>query len=140
MGRGQPRLTGIAYPNSTTNTFAYNGLAQRVGTTDSRDTLTYTLADDRVDSAVLKDGAATYTHGLGLISEVRGTTSKFYHPDALGTTRAITGITGSVTDTRSTDAFGNTFTPASSGTTPTPFGFAEQHGYQCDPDRRLRKR
>lgn len=128
------RLTGIAYPNSSTNTFVYNGLAQRVGTTDSRGTLTYTLADDSVDSAVLTDSAATYTHGLGLVSEVRGTTSKFYHGDALGTTRAMTGSTGSVTDTKSTDAFGNTFTPGSSGTTLTPFGFAGQHGYQSDPD------
>ncbi len=133
------RLTGIAYPNSTTNTFAYNGLAQRVGTTDSRGTLTYTLEDDSVDSAVLKDSAATYTHGLGLVSEVRGSTSKFYHGDALGTTRAMTGSTGSVTDTKSTDAFGNTFTAGSSGTTPTPFGFAGQHGYQSDPDSGLMK-
>jgi len=128
------RLTGIAYPNSTSNTFTYNGLAQRVGTTDSRGTLAYTLEDDSVDSAVLKDSAATYTHGLGLVSEVRGGASKFYHPDALGTTRAMTGSTGSVTDTKSTDAFGNTFTAGSSGTTPTPFGFAGQHGYQSDPD------
>ncbi len=92
-----------------------------------------------MDCAVLKDSAATYTHGLGLVSEVRGGTSKFYHGDALGTTRAMTGSTGSVTDTRSTDAFGNTFTPGSSGTTPTPFGFAGQHGYQSDPDSALMK-
>jgi len=73
-------------------------------------------------------------HGLGLVSELRNGTNKFYHADALGTTRAMTGSTGSVTDTKSTDAFGNTFTPGSSGTTPTPFGFAGQHGYQSDPD------
>jgi len=77
---------------------------------------------------------ASYTHGLGLVSEVRGGTSKFYHADALGSTRAITGSSQSVTDTRASDAFGNTFTPGTSGTTPTPFGFAAQHGYQSDVD------
>jgi len=128
------------YPNNTTNTFTYNGLDQRVGTTDSRGTLTYTLEDDSVDSPVLKDSAATYTHGLGLVSEVRGGTSKFYHPDALGTTRAMSGSTGSVTNTKSTDAFGNTFTPGTSGTTATPFGFAGQHGYQSSPDSGARRR
>ena len=81
----------------------------------------------------MKDSAATYTHGLGLVSEVRGTTRKFYHADALGTTRAMTGSSGSVTDTKATDASGNTFTPGTSGTTPTSFGFAGQHGYQSDP-------
>ena len=36
---------------------------------------------------MLKDGAAVYTPGL---SERRGTMSKFYHGDALGSTRGIT--------------------------------------------------
>lgn len=55
------RLTGIAYPNSTTNSFTYNGLVRRVGTKDSRGTLTYTLEDDAAVSAILKGSAATYT-------------------------------------------------------------------------------
>ena len=69
-------------------------------------------------SAVLKDGAAVYTPGL---RERRGTTSKFYHGDALGSTRGITNTSQAVTDTVLYDAFGMTI--SRTGTTPTPFGF-----------------
>ena|GEM_PF-3860378 len=59
-----------------------------------------------------------YTPGL---SERRGTTSKFYHGDALGSTRGITSSSQSVTDTVLYDGFG--MTVSRTGTTPTPFGF-----------------
>jgi YD repeat-containing protein len=92
-------LTGIAYPGGGTNTFVYNGLDQRVGKTHSAGTFTYTLDGDSVDADVLRDGAAVYNHGLGLVSEVGGGTSKFYHADALGTTRAISDGGQSTSDT-----------------------------------------
>jgi RHS repeat-associated protein len=66
----------------------------------------------------------------GLIGETRGGTSKYYHADALGTTRAITNSSQTKTDSLDTDAFG--MSVAVTGTTPTPFGFAGQHGYQND--------
>ena len=67
-----------------------------------------------------------------MISEVRGSASKFYKADGLGTTRALTSTSGTTTDTLSTDAFGNTV--ASSGTSPSPFGFVGGVGYQSDSD------
>jgi len=80
---------------------------------------------------VLSDGAASYMQGAGgLIGETRGGTSKYYHADALGTTRAITNSSQTKTDSLDTDAFG--MSVAVTGTTPTPFGFAGQHGYQND--------
>ncbi len=66
----------------------------------------------------------------GLIGETRGGTTKYYHADALGTTRAITNSAQTKTDSLDTDAFG--MNVAVTGTTPTPFGFAGQHGYQND--------
>ena len=132
---GESRLTAI--DNGTTATvnasYAYNGLDQRTGRTDSTSTTyAYTRAGDAIDAPVLSDGQATYTQGNGLISEVRGSASKFYKADGLGTTRALTGSTGTTTDTLSTDAFGNTV--ASSGTSVSPFGFAGGAGYQSDAD------
>ena len=62
----------------------------------------------------------------------RGGTSKFYHADGHGSTGALTSSTGATTDTLTTDAFGMTVT--GSGTTPTPFGYAGQGGYQSDGD------
>lgn len=52
--------------------------------------------------------------------------------DALGSVRALTNSSGSVTDSKSTDAFGLVVT--ASGSTPTPFGFAGNHGYQQDDE------
>ena len=110
--------------------YAYNGLGQRVGKSGDA-SASYILSDDSIDSQVLSDGAASFVHGTaGLISENRGGTSKFYHSDALGSVRALTSTSGTVTDSRSTDAFGLVVT--SSGSTPTPFGFAGSHGYQQD--------
>jgi RHS repeat-associated protein len=93
----------------------------------------FSQTDDSIDSQVLADGSATYAHGVtGLISENRGGTSKFYHTDALGSVRALTNTSGTVTDSRSTDAFGLVVT--SSGSTPTPFGFVGNAGYQQDSE------
>ena len=98
---------------------------------EGSNTFTFTLNDDAIDSDVLSDGAASYMQGAGgLIGETRGGTSKYYHADALGTTRAITNSSQTKTDSLDTDAFG--MTVAVTGSTPTPFGFAGQHGYQND--------
>ena len=133
---GAERMTGITYPSSATNSFTYNGLGQRVGKTDSTGTLSYKLADDAIDSNVLADGQATYQYGMGLVSEVRGGNTRVYHADSLGTTRAMSGSSGSASASLETDAFGQT---VSVGGTFTPFGFAGGHGYQSDPDSGLMK-
>ena len=78
---------------------------------------------------MLKDGAAVYTPGL---SERRGTTSKFYHGDALGSTRGITNTSQTVTDSVLYDGFG--MVVSRTGTTPTPFGFVGKGQYQTDSD------
>ncbi len=121
------RVTAITYPSSATNSFAYNGEDLRTQKVDSSGTKNYVCDGDSPASPVLKDGAAVYTLGL---SERRGTTSKFLHADALGSTRGITDSTQTVTDSMLYDAFGNTL--SRTGTTPTPFGFVGASQYQSD--------
>ena len=123
------RVTGITYPAGATNSFAYNGSDLRVSKIDSAGTKTYKTDGSSPASPVLSDGAATYTPGL---SERRGTTSKFYHGDALGSTRGITGSTQAATDSTLYDGFG--ITVSRTGTTPTPFGFVGASQYQTDSD------
>ena len=96
---------------------------------DSPGTANYLCDSTTPASAVLKDGAAVYTPGL---SERRGTTSKFYHGDALGSTRGITNSSQAVTDSVLYDGFG--MTVSRTGTTPTPFGFVGKGQYQTDSD------
>ncbi|WKZ80553.1 MAG: RHS repeat-associated core domain-containing protein [Fimbriimonadaceae bacterium] len=129
----ESRITQITYPNQSTNTFAYNGLDTRVSKVDSTGSRTYLRDGAYVTDPVLSDGAATYTPG---VSERRSGTTKFYHPDRLGTTERLTDTSESTTDTRQYDAFG--LLTSSSGSTPTPFGFAGAWGYQEDPDSGLK--
>jgi RHS repeat-associated protein len=131
---GAGRLTG-ATNGTLSNSFSYNGLGQRTGKTDSHGTFSSVLADDAIDSEVLSDGQATYQYAIGLVSEVRGGTSKVIHADSLGTTRTLTDASQVVTDKLETDAFGNVVTTAGNGVLGArPFGFAGQHGYQTDTD------
>ena len=78
---------------------------------------------------MLKDARAVYTPG---ISERASGTSKFYHADALGSTRGITNGSQTVTDAILYDAFG--MTVSRTGSTPTPFGFVGAAQYQSDAD------
>ena len=123
------RVVGITYPSTATNSFAYNGNDLRMQKVDSAGTANYVCDGTTPASAVLKDGSAVYTPGL---SERRGTTSKFYHGDALGSTRGITNTSQAVTDSVLYDGFGMTVSRA--GTTPTPFGFVGKGQYQTDSD------
>ena len=101
----------------------------RVQKTDSGGTTNYATDGASPASPVLADTNATYTPGL---SERRGSTSKFYHSDALGSTRGITNSSQTATDGLLFDAFG--MSVSRTGTTPTPFGFVGAAQYQTDPD------
>src|SRR5213079_453904 len=61
-----------------------------------------------------------------------GSTSKWYHGDALGSTRGITNGSQTVTDAILFDAFG--MTVSRTGSTATPFGFVGAAQYQSDAD------
>ena len=123
------RVVGISYPGGASNSFAYNGDDLRMQKVDSAGTANYLCDGTSPASAVLTDSSAVYTPGL---SERRGSTSKFYHGDNLGSTRGITNSSQTVTDTLLFDAFGNTI--SRTGTTPTPFGFVGKGQYQTDND------
>jgi RHS repeat-associated protein len=122
-------VTGITYPSTATNSFVYNGEDLRVSKTDSAGTSAQITDGTAPASPVLKDARAVYTPG---ISERAGSTSKFYHGDALGSTRGITNSSQTVTDAVLYDAFG--MTVSRTGTTATPFGFVGAQGYQSDGD------
>jgi RHS repeat-associated protein len=71
----------------------------------------------------------SYVFGNGLISQTHGAEKSFYHADGLGSTRALTGAAGLVTDRYIYDAFGVPL--ASLGTTPTVYRFL---GERLDPN------
>ena len=66
----------------------------------------------------------------GVLGQRRGTTSHYYHHDALGSTRFLTDSSGNVTDTYLNDAWGNSV--AQTGTTVNPFKWVGKYGYYTD--------
>jgi RHS repeat-associated protein len=129
----ESRITQITYPSSATNTFTYNGLDTRVGKVDSVGTFTYKRDGDYVTAPVLEDGASKFTPG---VSDRRGSSTRFYHHDRMGSVLRHTSSSQGSTASRQYDAFGNVAT--SSGTFVLPFGFAGNWGYQEDADSGLK--
>jgi RHS repeat-associated protein len=67
-------------------------------------------------------------YGLSIISERRGNALSYYHVDATGSTRALTGESGTVTDRYTYDAFGQIINKSGSSLDPYLYG-----GEQLDP-------
>ncbi len=111
--------------------YAYNGDDQRVGH-GSGGALTGELyAGASAGSPLLQNSDGTYTPG---VSQHGTGGSAYFAADALGSTRGITGGTGTATDALRYDAFGETLTR--SGSTATPVQFAGTSGYQAGDGKR----
>jgi len=72
---------------------------------------------------------ASYTYGLDLVSQERGSDRSFYYVDGLGSTRGLTNANGNVSDTYNYDAYGNLIGAA--GSTVNNYLYA---GEQYDPN------
>jgi RHS repeat-associated protein len=72
---------------------------------------------------------AYYVRGDDLLSVIRGTGTRFYHADGLGSIRRLTDEAGNITDGYTYSAFGELL--AHTGTDPQPYTFA---GEPFDPN------
>jgi RHS repeat-associated protein len=135
---GESRLTQAALPSGTTDAFAYNGDGQRVQKVDSAGTTKYAWEGQNVLLEANASNTIQAVHTLApalygdQVSQRRGTTSSYYHFDALGSTLQLTGSTGASTDSYLYRAFGDLV--ASSGTTTNPYRFVGRLGYSYDVD------
>jgi RHS repeat-associated protein len=76
--------------------------------------------------------SVAYLYGDDLLNQVRGGQRSYYHYDALGSTRALSDQTGSLSDRYQYEAFGNS--TVSSGNTTNLYRFT---GEQFDPSLRM---
>jgi hypothetical protein len=102
----------VTLPDLTTSSAQYDADGNRVQSRNGASTVNY-LVDSagRIPNVVLETDAlgntvASYTYGVGLISQRRGGVDSFYATDALGSVRLLTDNTGSVTDTYTYGSFG----------------------------------
>jgi RHS repeat-associated protein len=122
------RLTS-ATVGGTSATFAYRGDNLRESRTVGGTTTTYSWDVNSSLPVVLQDGTYSYVYGHGLISQTDGSGTQTYAlSDGIGSTRALTDGSGTVTATYDYDVFGAL--RASTGTASTDYRFT---GQQDDP-------
>ena len=90
--------------------FSYNADGIRTGKTRAGVATQYVVDSNRDYAQVLveSDGAnkVFYAYGDDLLSQRRAGADYFYHYDGLGSTRALSDATGSITDTYDYESFG----------------------------------
>ena len=125
-------LTSVERPEKESvpkieDSYAYNGEGLRTSQTISG-TTTY-LAWDMTEELplILSDGTNSYIYGpegLPIEQVSSGGTVSYMHHDQQGSTRLLTGSTGTVTGKCTYGAYG---TPTCEGTTTTPLGYDAQY-------------
>ncbi|REJ91482.1 MAG: hypothetical protein DWQ34_15095, partial [Planctomycetota bacterium] len=136
------RMTSAQLPSGVRNTMAYEPDGLRVKLEESTGTKKFVWdrrnylaeTDENNDTQVVYTNEPRY-YGK-LVSQRRGSESRWYHFDAIGSTRELTDAAEVVTATRLYDAWGVPL--ASSGSTVFPFAFVGQLGYYDDAESLLR--
>ncbi len=133
-------LLGVDYSGTTNDdSHEYDGDGKRMrsklaGATEWREFVYDELSGEILMEYTLVGGTFTIkavnTWGLGLISSNREGVKRYFHFDALGSTRALTDSSGNVTDTYEYNAFG--VLESSTGTSVNPYRYVGQWGYYDD--------
>lgn len=122
-----------AASSSSTSTYAYNGLGQRLSRSVDGNTTRYVLDLNAALPAVLMENSNAnspqryYIYGLGLLASIDSSSNELcYHFDQRGDTLALTNASGSIAESYGYSPYG--LTAASSATSSNPFRFIGQHG------------
>ena len=132
------RATSIQLPSGIRNTMSYEPEGLRVKLEESTGTKKFVWDDQNylAETDGTDDTQVVYTNEPryygNLISQRRGSTTSWYHFDALGSTRQLTDATQGITDQRIYDAWGSVV--GSDGMTVFPFQFVGNLGYCTDAD------
>jgi RHS repeat-associated protein len=116
-----------APPLPAAGTYAYNGDGLRMSKTVAGTAEPFTWDTTTSVPQLVVDGTTDYVFGVnGLpLEQVSGTTTHYYDQDQLGSTRVITGGSGSVVATYTYGAYGSL--TGSTGSTTNPFLYAGQY-------------
>jgi RHS repeat-associated protein len=113
---------------TTTISYAYNGLGDRLQETVNGVTTTFVMDLASGLTQALSDGAQDYIYGNGRIAQVNGTDTEYFLSDALGSVRQLTDSTGAVTLAQGYDPFGAINYTA--GSAASSYGFTNEYQSQ----------
>jgi RHS repeat-associated protein len=105
------RLIGVSKGGQTVS-YTYDAFGHRVGKSVGGVTSHYTVDVNREFAEVVEerndagDLVVGYVHGDDLIKQLRGGQSTYYHADGLGSVRALSGPSATISDTWHYEAFG----------------------------------
>ena len=121
-GYDQANRLVSATVSGASETYAYDGDGVRFTRTVGTNPAIRSVSDVAAGLPVtIDDGTHKYVWGLGLAYAVAGSSIEVYHPDRLGSVRALTDATGAVIATYRTDEWG--IPTATTGSSSQPFGF-----------------
>jgi RHS repeat-associated protein len=110
------RLTSFD-DGTTTSTYTYNGLGDRLSQTVNSSTIDYVLDLNTGFTQVLDDGTNTYLYGQGRVGELQPTGFAYHLDDALGSVRQLSDTSGDVTLAKNYEPFGSTLMNVGGGAT-----------------------
>lgn len=132
----QNLITSVINNAVTTDRYTYDGDGKRLARTSNGQTTRYVQDPTGGDlySLLAESNSANqvqyyYIYGEGLVSQVNGTSHKYYHYDQSGNTLALTDDDGNVTDKYAYEPFGSTTVE---GTSHNPFRFVGAYGVMDD--------
>jgi RHS repeat-associated protein len=115
----------VSFTNATTTvTYRYNGLGDRLQETVNGITTTFTMDLNTGLTQALSDGTNTYIYGLGRIAQVN-TTTEYFLGDALGSVRQLTDASGEITYNRAYDPYG--VVTSTLGDSQSTYGYTGEH-------------
>ena len=132
----QDLINSVTTGGVLTDSYTYDGDGRRVARTSGTTTTRYVLdptggdlysvlAETNASNSVLR----YYLYGEGLVSQISGSSHRYYHFDQTGNTLALTDDSGVVTDSYAYEPFGNT---TAQGSSVNPFRFVGQYGVMDD--------
>jgi RHS repeat-associated protein len=114
------RLVSVAGPSSSVS-YAYNGLGDRLQGTLDGVTTNYSLDLNNWLTQVLVDGTNTYLYGTGRIAQYDVNAAEYFLADGLGSVRQMVDSTGVMEMSKIYEPFGEVLNDA--GTIATSYGF-----------------
>jgi RHS repeat-associated protein len=113
---------------TTTATYRYNGLNDRLQETVNGVTTTFTMDLNTGLTQALSDGTNTYIYGVGRIAQVNSNGTEYFLGDALGSVRQLTSASGAITYASVYDPYG--VTTQAYGASQTGYGFTGEYTSQ----------
>ena len=119
------KMVSVEYNGSETASYQYDHTGIRTAKSANAQTTHYIVDANRDYAQVLLEStgadAVQYSYGHDLISQKRSGAVSYYHYDGLGSTRALSDATGTITDSYHYEAFGEIV--AQEGTTENGYLF-----------------